>query len=226
VVTRRQLEAAGFSSDQIDSRLARGRLHSAWRGIYAVGRPRLTRLGWWMAAVLACGPDSLLSHESAAALWGIWAMKEDREGMRPGVIHVSVRGPGTRVRTGICVHRRSTLAAADSAEFEDVPVTSPARTLIDIAAGLGEAEIEAAINEADKLDRIDPESPRAALEQNRGISGVAALRRILDRRTFRLTDSELERRFLRLVRRAGLPPPLTRNQEIDFATRLWWQPAS
>ena len=224
VITRRQLEAAGFSSDQIDSRLARGRLHATWRGVYAIGRPQLTPLGWWMAAVLACGPNTLLSHESAAALWGIRGTKErrDDESTPPRVIHVSVPGSSTRLRTGIRVHRRSRLSRADHDEWERIPVTSPARTLIDVAPQLTEPEVEAAVNQADKLDRIDPESLRAALDKNRGVSGIATLRKILDRRTFRLTDSELERRFLRLAGRAGLPPPLTQVRVSGFRVDFYW----
>src|SRR5215210_883674 len=71
VVTRGQLLHLGFNSDWIQHRLARGRLHPVHRGVYAVGRPELSRFGRWMAAVLACGPDAVLSHASAAALWGV-----------------------------------------------------------------------------------------------------------------------------------------------------------
>src|SRR5215212_9578539 len=71
LVTRRQLLELGLSADAIKHRIAKGRLHPVWRGVYAVGRPELTRYGWLMAAVLACGPGAALSHESAAELWEI-----------------------------------------------------------------------------------------------------------------------------------------------------------
>src|SRR3954454_14950432 len=70
VISRRQLLALGLSSRQIERRIASGRLHPTWRGVYAVGRPLLGRCGRWMAAVLACGPGAVLSHGSAAAVWG------------------------------------------------------------------------------------------------------------------------------------------------------------
>src|SRR5258705_13201472 len=71
VVARRQLLALGLTADAIKHRLKRGRLHPVFRGVYAVGRPELSRHGRWMAAVLSCGRRAALSHESAAALWGV-----------------------------------------------------------------------------------------------------------------------------------------------------------
>jgi hypothetical protein len=89
VVARWQLLELGFAPQQIKHRVAQGRLHPVRRGVYAVGRPQLTRHGHWMAAVLSCGPQAALSHESAAALWGIQAERR-RSGGRGGEIDVSV----------------------------------------------------------------------------------------------------------------------------------------
>lgn len=83
-------------------------------------------------------------------------------------------------------------------------MTSPVRTLIDLATTVEERALELLVNDADRLGLVDPERLRAALDERHGVPGVRALRRLLDARTFRLTDSELERRFLRLLRRAGL----------------------
>jgi hypothetical protein len=100
------------------------------------------------------------------------------------------------------------------------PVTSPTCTLVDLAATLRRDHLERAINEADKRDLIDPEAPRAGLDRFKRWPGVAALRETLDRRTFALTDSELERRFLSLARKSGLPPPQTGQYvngfKVDF----------
>jgi very-short-patch-repair endonuclease len=224
VINRDQLLGAGLTSDEIQSRLARGRLHRTWRGVYAVGRPQLTLHGWWMAAVLACGSRSLLSHESAAALWGIWGTQRSSkaESRPPREIHVSVRGSGTRIREGIRVHRRTALDRSEEALWDGIPVTSPALTLIDLGARLADSELEAAIRNADKLDRIDPDSLRAEVESHAGAAGITALRKVLDRRTFALTDSELERRFLRLVARSGLPRPLTQQQVTGFRVDFYW----
>jgi very-short-patch-repair endonuclease len=107
--------------------------------------------------------------------------------------------------------------------FHDgIPVTSPALTLVDLAARLQDGPLEAAVNEADKLNRIDTETLRAELDTYQGVAGVGRLRRLLDRRAFRLTDSELERLFLRLVRRAGLPEPLTQQRLNGFRVDFYW----
>jgi very-short-patch-repair endonuclease len=224
VVTRRQLLDAGFSSTEIDRRIARGRLHRLWRGVYAVGRPRLTLLGWWRAAVLACGRDALLSHDSAAALWGIRDANTGNEGeqARPETIHVSVSATKSPRRAGIRVHRRSKLSGSECGVCHGIPVTTPARTLVDLSTLHRPEHIEAWVNQADKLGLINPEALRSALEKNRGMDGAPVLRKVLDRRTFQLTDSELERRFLRLVRRARLPAPLTQQRVNGFRVDFFW----
>jgi very-short-patch-repair endonuclease len=114
------------------------------------------------------------------------------------------------------------LAENDVARCDRIPVTSPARTLIDLATVLTPRQLEAAINEADKLDLVDPEALQAALVRRTGQRGVAALRKIMDRRTFALTDSELERRFLPLARKAGLPPPQTGRRVSGFKVDFYW----
>src|SRR5215212_6234096 len=99
VVTRRQLLDLDLSRRAIEHRLAIGRLHLIERGIYAVGRPELSRRGRWMTAILSCGSGATLSHRSAADLWGF-------SSERPGRIDVSVPFPSPRRRPGIHVHRR------------------------------------------------------------------------------------------------------------------------
>ena len=207
-------------------RLRGGRLHPVRRGVYAIGRPELSRLGVWMAAVLSCGPRALLSHESAAALWGI----------RPGggrLIELSVPNRVVRRRAGIVVHRRSGLSLDDLAIHRAIPVTSPVCTIVDLSARLSRRKLEAMVNEADKLDLVDPERLRQALDDRAGRPGVAVLRELLDRQTFTLTDSALERLFLPIARRAGLPPPLTgqlvNGFRVDFHWPLWpwsWRPTA
>jgi very-short-patch-repair endonuclease len=215
VVTHEQLLGLGLNADAIHYRLARGRVHPIHRAVYAVGRPHLTRLGRWMAAVLACGPDALLSHASAAALWGLCQV----EG---AAVEVSVPYRRPKRHTGIRAHRRAGLAADDHAEHERIPVTSPACTLVDIASGPDRDGLEAAINEADRLELVDPEGLRLYVEGLGRRPGVGVLRRILDRRMFRLTDSELERRFLRLVSGAGLSRPLTQRRVNGFRVDFYW----
>ena len=101
-------------------------------------------------------------------------------------------------------------------------MTSPARTLADLASTVDAAELEVAVNEADRLDLIDPERLRRAVVDMTGNRGVPALRLLLDRRIFRLTDSELERRFLRLVHSARLPRPETRQVVNGIRVDFHW----
>lgn len=213
VVARRQLVALGLSRRAIEHRLAKGRLHQVHRGVYAVGRPQLTIHARWMAAVLAGGDGAVLSHRSAAALWGIARKLQGIEISVP----VSVRSRPS----GLVVHRRE-LRDADLAIRDGIPVTSVVCTLVDCARGLEDGPLERMVNEADRLDLVDPEALRSALRDYRGRPGVARLRGLLDRRTFRLTDSELERWFLPQVRRAGLPLPLTRQHLNGFKVDFFW----
>jgi len=175
----------------------------------------LDRHGRWMAAVLACGSCALLSHKSAAELWEIRTPQ-------PGPVEVSLAGGGKRRARGLVVHRRIVLKPADHRARHGIPVTSPARTLADLANRISSDELEAAINTADKLDLIDPERLRHVLDDMRGEEGVSTLVRLLDRQVLRLTDSELERRFLRLVRKTGLPQPKTQAKINGFRVDFLW----
>jgi very-short-patch-repair endonuclease len=225
------LTALGLTGSGIEHRIARGRLHVVARGIYAVGRPTLTFNGRRMAAVLACGgdlartgevrlrPDTrriapvVLSHDSAAALFAIAAQPVS------GFDLTTIFEAGRRV-PGVRLHRRPALWPDSVGYYEGIPVTSPAQTLIDLATRHDRAVMERSINEADGLGLIRTDDLRKALDNHPGERGVARLRAILDRRTFRYTRSELERAFLPLLRAAGLPLPRTsvyvNGHEVDF----------
>jgi hypothetical protein len=166
-----------------------------------------------MAAVLSSGPEAILSHGSAAALWGV--------GTEGTQIEVSVPTSSGKRPPGICLHH-CRLLPEDSEHRDRIPLTSPIRTLLDLATRLDCAGLERSINEADKRGLTDPEALRDALDSYRGQPGVARLRVVLDRRTFRLTDSELERRFLPLAGNAGLPPPQTRQHLNGFRVDFFW----
>lgn len=215
VVAREQLLELGLSVRAVEHRLKTGRLHLLRRGVYAVGRPEISRSGWWMAAIFACGRGTVLSHRSAAALWGIGDEATGR-------IDVSTPFASFNHPSEVRVHRRYGLRPDDVAERDGIPVTSPVRTLLDVATELGPSELERAVNEADRHDLVDPEELRRALGRYRGERGVRRLRTLLDRRTFRLTDSELERRFLKLVAEAGLPAPLTGQRLNGFKVDFHW----
>jgi hypothetical protein len=214
VVTRGQLLELGMTRNAIEHRVGRGRLHAVHRGVYAIGRPQLGAYGRWMAAVLSCGPQAVLSHESAAALWRI----------RPETAtetQVSVRA-GKRCRSaGVAVHRRPALVDSEVTRHGRIPVTTPLRTLIDIAPRLERSALEAAINEADRRG-LTGEQLRATLDRRQRTPGTRELRQILHRETFVLTDSELERRFLPLARAGGLPLPETDREIAGFKADFCW----
>jgi very-short-patch-repair endonuclease len=214
VITRAQLLELGFSPKAIKHRLATGRLYCLFRGVYAVGRAEVTREGRWIAAVLACGDEAVLSHDSAAQLWGIRQAKA-------GPIHVLVPPRTACSKRGITVHRRQT-PRKEIRRRDRIPLTSPLCTLIDLAATLGRDPLEAAVNEADKLGLIDPDALRQGLEPLAPRPGVATLRTTLDRRTFTLTRSQLERIFVPLARKVGLDMPLTQVEVNGYAVDFYW----
>lgn len=215
VLARRQLLALGFSARAIEHRLRSGRLHLITRGVYAVGWPGLDRRRRWMAAVLACGDDAVLSHRSAASLLGI-----GRE--LPGRIDLSVRRRCELRRPGLLVRGRPGLALEDLGSSEGIPVTSPARTLVDLATELDIVAVERAVNDADKRDLIDPELLRIELDRFTGEPGVRALRGLLDRLTFSLSDSDLEIYFRPIAMAAGLRPPLSKHRVNGFEVDFFW----
>jgi very-short-patch-repair endonuclease len=181
------------------------------RGVYAVGRRELTREGVWMAAVLACGERAALSHESAAQLLGIRRYER-------GQIEVSIPADRTVRQSGINAHRRSPMPSTTI--VRSIPVTQPLFTLVDLAASLKDHPLEAAINEADTLGLVDPEAATAALDRVPPYPGISRLRRILTEHT--RTDSDLERCFLRLVKRAGLPTPETQAHVNGHRVDFYW----
>lgn len=217
VVTRAQLSELGYSREAIDHRLRSGRLHLITRGVYAVGWPGLTQERRWMASVLASGPDAVLSHRSAARLWGLIRAEGP-------LVEVSVAGRRAGKRPGIVVHSRKVLGVEQVTRRNGIPVTAVDLTLVDLATRTTAKVLERAVNEADKLDLIDPETLRERLDAYRGLRGIRSLRLLLDRDTFRLSDSELERRFHPIAAAAGLPVAETKawieGLEVDF---LWPQ---
>jgi putative AbiEi antitoxin of type IV toxin-antitoxin system/uncharacterized protein DUF559 len=215
IVARRDLLALGFSPEAIEHRVAKGRLHAVARGVYAVGWPLLTDERRWMTAVLACGEGAALSHRSAAALWGI-----GRE--RDSTVDISIPRRYRCRRPGIRARGRPTLRAEDIVMHRQIPVTRPALTVLNLATELDDPALERTVNEADKRDLIDPDALRDSLEDFAGEPGVRALRALLDRHTFRLSDSHLELLFRPIAAAAGLPPPLTKAEVNGFEVDFFW----
>jgi hypothetical protein len=120
------------------------------------------------------------------------------------------------------VRGRPALLADDITSRREIPLTQPIRTLIDLATELSPRQLERAVNEADKRDRIDPESLRTALDEHSGEPGVRSLRTLLDRQTFRLSDTELEVLFRPIAATAGLPTPLSKEMVNGFEVDFYW----
>lgn len=215
VIARTQLLDAGLSESAIRHRLRKGRLHLILPGVYAVGRAQLGRRGRLLAAVLSCGRGAVLSHASAGALWGICAAAAAIEVTLPAERHVE--------RPGVRVHRTAHMPDGDLTVHDGIPLTAPVRTLIDLGQRLSRAELEAAVNAADKLGLTDSERLRDALAARPGERGVPKLRELLDAETFVLTDSELERRLLPIARSAGLPTPETGVVIDGYRVDFFWR---
>jgi very-short-patch-repair endonuclease len=214
VVSRAQLGALGLGPAAIRYREHVGRLHRVQTGVYAVGHARMTPLGRYMAAALTCGTGALVSHQAAATLHGV--LDSARR-----LIDVTVPGHGRRPRPGLAVHRCRDLHAADRAEIDGIPVTSPARTLRDLAAVVPARRLERAFEEAERLRILDLGALEAIAERRRSARGARAFERLLGlRHEPSLTRSELERRFLEMCRDSCLPSPIVNaaveGMEVDF----------
>jgi hypothetical protein len=208
-VDRAQLVELGVTEAAIDGRVKRGRLHRVHQGVYVVGYSTLTRDGRFMAAVLACGDRAALSHFSAAVLWG---MLNDGG----GAIHVTAEA--RRRRPGLVVHEAA--LSGEVGKRAGIPVTSPARTLIDLADVAPKRTLERAIDEAEYL-RLDCTglAPKHGRRGTGVLSSVLAVHRPGSTRT----RSHLEELFIALCDRHGLPRPevnvYVEGYECDFVWR-------
>jgi very-short-patch-repair endonuclease len=191
-----QLQALGLSREAVSSRARSGRLHRVHQGVYAVGHATETNENRWMGAVLACGDGAVLSHSAAAALWGLLPPPS-------GPVDVTVpRRGGRKRRRGIRLHRSTTLTPQETTRRANIPVTTPARTLLDLrrcvpADVLGRARRQAEVfgYRLDDAAELEPE----------------------------LTRSELERRFLRLCRRANVPSPEVNARVGSYVVDFLWR---
>jgi very-short-patch-repair endonuclease len=202
VVAVRQL---GLTSNAVALRCSSGRWHQLHRGVYAIGHLPTTREGWWLAAVLACGEEALLSHRSAATLWRM----RDGEGRYP-----DVTARYDRHHKDIASHR-AVLLEADRKELRGIPVTSPARTLADLAHVLSLDDLVRAFREAQFLRLYDRKALTDALTRRPS----RALKELMENAT--VTQSQMEDRFLALCDRHRIPTPRTQYRigarTLDFA---------
>lgn len=215
VVARRQLIACGVSETMLRDRLASGLLIPLHRGVYAVGHRRLRREGHWLAAVLAV-PGSVLSHRDAAGLHGIRPANHAKT-------DVTTTGRATG-NDGIAVHRTRVLDRQDVTDIEGIPVTSLARTLVDLASAVPQDHLAKALRRAEEGNGLDANALHDTLARTAGRRGPGhrLLRAAIEQRQAlgtTLTRSALEDAFQRLVGKHGLPKPQTNvfieGMEVD-----------
>jgi very-short-patch-repair endonuclease len=200
VVGRAQLSELGVGDGAIEHRVRLGRLRPVHRGVYTIGHRLLTQDGRWMAAVLAYGPGTVLSHRAAAALWG----------MRGGTwVEVTVAS-GRRARDGIQVHRAA-LPEDERTTHREIPTTTVPRTLLDLSAGVTKRHLRGALREAEHLRLSDPLSLHDIVARYPRRPGLKAIKALLAEASVgaRIIRSELEERFQDFLVRAGLPLPQT-----------------
>ena len=201
-VNREQLLRVGLGREAINRRVKIGRLIPVYTGVYAVGHVPTLPVDRAYAALLACGEKAVLSHGSATTLYGIYRMWD---------LPFEVTVPTAKRRTGICIHR-ARLTRADITLKEGLPVTSPARTLFDMAARLTDKQRRRAFDRL-RLDHgLRPEQLRSFAGRATCLQPLAGTRR-------GATRSELERKFDAFSKRHGLPEPLLNvkinGREVD-----------
>jgi hypothetical protein len=207
IVGVKQLQRLGFARDAIARRVQSGRLHRLYRGVYAVGHPALGRAARWLAAVLACGEGAVLSHRSAAALWGLRASAAAR-------IDVTVpRTSGVRSTSAIVVHRPK--RRATSVRHEGIPVTTAMQTLADLALAVPRRQLEKACENAEAARLLDLNGLDAAHP------GAKRLLDVVEAHDLgAYTRSETEDAFLQLCDEHDIPRPLVNHDvegcEVDF----------
>jgi very-short-patch-repair endonuclease len=215
VVSRSQLLDAGVSKEVITHRLRTGSLHRLHRGVYAVGYRTSSPLTRAMAAVLVCGPDAVLSHRSAAALWEIGVPWREP-------IEVTTTRPAARHHRAVTVHRSRTLTPPQITVHRGVPITTVARTLIDLADVLSDRALARTFNEAQVTRRISLDELAALLPQLKGRRAGTRLRPFVDR-SDAPTRSVLEDTFLSLVEQHALPRPEVNQRVAGYEVDMLWR---
>jgi very-short-patch-repair endonuclease len=215
VVSRPQLHALGLQRGAIAHRVAAGRLHRIHRGVYAPGHRILSLKGQFMGAALAAGDGAAISHAAAAHLHALLAFNATK---------VDVSSPRRlRASRGIRPHQTRTLEARDVTLVDGIPVTTVARTLVDLATTAPRRLVERALDQAEILRVFDAKALDDVLARANG-RGTRALRAALERHRDgpTLTRSELEEAFLALVDRAGLPRPRINARVCGFEVDAYW----
>ncbi len=218
VVTRRQLIELGVSRQAIGRAVARGRLYPIHRGVYSlVAQAALPPLALEQAAILACGPNAVLSHETALGLWGLSSLPD-------GPIQVTLVAAAARARPGIVTHVTSSIDRAEIRRRERLPVTSPARTLLDVAPRMPPRRFEHALDTGLERGLISRTAMSELLRRHPRRTGIPDLTALLDPgRPSSATRSGGEERLLRLLRRGGIPEPEVNVRQRRYMPDLVWR---
>lgn len=216
LVTTRQLKGIGYSRSSASKANGVGRLHRLYRGVYVVGHQRMSWESRCLAAVLACAPAAA-SHFSAGWLLGLLQS-------RPGTVHLSARTRRHR-KPGLKIHF-APLQERDLTVVDQIPVTAVPRTVLDLAATLSPVGIERVLERAEAEQLFDLGPMLELLARAGHHPGAAKLRRALGiyREEPAFLRSRLERRFLDLVRKTGLPPPAMNFNVAGFELDAYWEP--
>jgi very-short-patch-repair endonuclease len=213
VVGRWQLEKFGFTEQMIRTRMAHGGLSRLHRGVYAVGHRAITVESRWVAAVLAHGPEAVLSHRSAGQLWGLYPRSR---------IAPEVTCPGSKKTKGEIVTHRGSLPGDEVVRVRGIPVTSVPRTMFDLAGMLKEREVERAWNEMEVREHRSHLSVPHLLKRYPSRKGSRVLARLASRKALPLgiTRNDFEEAFLALIDRHGLPRPRM-NAHLALRNRFY-----
>jgi len=218
LVTRKQLLGAGLTPSLVKARVKAKRLRPVQRGVYLVGPPVAPRQNE-MAAVLACGPGAVVSHRSAAALWELLP--------HPGAdapVEITVPFQNRGRRPGIRVHRSSRLDPSEATRKDGIPVTTPARTVLDLAGELRAQELERVLAKVERGGLTTPAELSSLIARYPRRPGVGSLRALVRGEASPvLTRSEAEERFLALMRKAQLPCPEVNVGVAGYEVDFFWR---
>jgi hypothetical protein len=216
LATAEQLRACGLGDDAVAYRLRTGRLHVVFRGVYSVGCGELPPLALELAALLACGKGTFLSHHSAAFVWGLRKTP-------PAQVEVSVVGRCCASRKGIRVHRIRAIHRDEFRRHEGLWVSSPARALLEVAATGSRDEVIDLVDQGIGHKLVDRRQIEAVLGRNRGSRGAGRLSEVIgDEDATTITRSRAEKAFLKLIRDARLPRPEVNQRLGRYEPDFMW----
>lgn len=216
IVHRRQLAAVGIGRHGVRRRVRDGRLHPRLPGVFAVGYPRTDEIARLVAGLLYVGEDCVVSHRSAAALWELAPV--------PEAVHLTRQGLGVHPRPGLRVRRVAALDVRDVRLHRGLPVTAPARALLDLAADADDGALERALAQARMRRLVTDGDLDAALGRSPSRPGARRLRRVMAAVNGAvITRSAAERLIRRLVAAAGLPMPETNAHLLGYEVDFLWR---